>query len=200
MPNQDIIKNAIADATKDLMRKKTIDRISVNEICDKITLNRRTFYRYFRDKYEVVEWIHYNDFLLNLERYEGWSLWDYMPLIAQILFNDRAYYINAFQYRGQNSFRSYCIRYLSEILRADYYSCFPSEELYNFYVEHECNTAFDYFVLQLKNDKSQSIDEFVEGFRRFFYKPSLVNCKLLEREPPKRERYMPYEPEEPSKK
>ena len=55
MANIDIVKNAVAEGTKDLMRSKTIDNISVNEICEKTGLKRRNFYRYFRDKYEVVE-------------------------------------------------------------------------------------------------------------------------------------------------
>ena len=61
LANNDIIKEAVADGMRELMRHKTIDHISVTEICEECNLNRRTFYRYFQDKYEVVDWIYYHD-------------------------------------------------------------------------------------------------------------------------------------------
>ena len=200
MATRDIIKNAVAEGTKDLMRVKTIDRISVQEICEKTGLNRRTFYRYFRDKYEVVEWIYYHDYLLNTEHFEGWSLWDYMPHIANVLYSDRAYYLNAFSYRGQNAFRAGVIRYLRELLRADYRPCFPSEELYDFYVEHECSMAFDLFLRWLSAETPLTPEEFVASFRDWYGRVARVSNALLEREPRKKENLVPYAPEEPSRK
>ncbi len=200
MANLDIIKNAVAEGTKDLMRSKTIDSISVYEICEKTGLNRRNFYRYFRDKYEVVEWIYYHDYLLNTEHFEGWSIWDYMPHIAQILYSDRAYYINAFLYTGQNSFRACVIRYLKGIFRPDYRPCFSSDAMYDFYVTHECNMAFDLFLQWLSADHPESPEEFVESFRDWYYQTSRVSCGLLERAPKKRENFLPYSPVEPTRK
>ena len=200
MANLDIVKNAVAEGTKDLMRSKTIDQISVNEICEKTGLNRRNFYRYFRDKYEVVEWIYYHDYLLNTEHFEGWSLWDYMPHIARVLYADQAYYRNAFLYTGQNSFRACVIRYLSGLLRGDYRSEFSSEELFNFYLEHECNMGFDLFVLWLSEEQPMPPEDFVQLFRDLYYRPSKRNVQLLERQPQGREGFVPYEPVEPSRK
>lgn len=200
MANLDIIKNAVAEGTKDLMREKTIDRISVSEICGKTGLNRRNFYRYFRDKYEVVEWIYYHDYLLNTQHFEGWSIWDYMPHIAAVLYSDRAFYLNAFLYTGQNSFRTCVIRYLSNILRKDYREEFPTEELFDFYVEHECNMAFDLFVLWLSEEPPRPPEDFVRLFREMFHRTALVHCRLLEREPRKKEGPVPFFPDEPSRK
>ena len=200
MANQDIVKRAVAEGTKDLMRSRTIDLISVNAICEKTGLNRRTFYRYFRDKYEVVEWIYYHDYLLNTDHFEGWSLWDYIPHIAQVLYSDAVYYANALRYTGQNSFRTCVIRYLSKILRGDYRECFPSEALYDFYVAHECNMAFDLFVLWLSEETPMPPEEFVKLFRDLFHRTALTHCRLLAREPQKKENFVPYEPVEPSRK
>lgn len=200
MANLDIVKNAVAEGTKDLMRGKTIDNISVNEICQKTGLNRRTFYRYFRDKYEVVEWIYYHDYLLNTEHFEDWSIWDYMPHIARVLYEDRAYYANAFLYTGQNAFRTCVIRYLSGILRKDYREAFATEALYDFYVEHQCNMAFDLFVIWLTEEDPMPPEDFVRLFRDLFYRPSRVSGALLERAPRKREGFVPFVPVEPARK
>ena len=200
MANLDIVKNAVAESTKDLMRSKPIDQITVNDICKQTGLQRRNFYRYFRDKYEVIEWIYYHDYLLNTEHFEGWSLWDYMPHIANVLYSDRAYYINAFAYTGQNSFRDTVIRYLLEIFRPDYAACFPSEFWFNFYFEHTCNIAFDSFVIWLSSEPCMTPEEFVKHFRDLFYKPAVVSCALIEREPPGREKYVQFAVKEPAKK
>ena len=194
MANIDIVKNAVAEGTKDLMRSKTIDQISVHEICEKTGLNRRNFYRYFRDKYEVLEWIYYHDYLLNTEHFEGWSFWDYMPHIAQVLYSDQAFYRNAFLYTGQNSFRACVIRYLTGLLRKDYRPEFASDELFDFYLEHECNMGFDLFVLWLSQEQPMPPEQFVQLFRDLYYRPSKVNCALLEREPQSREGFVPFEP------
>ena len=46
----------LAEAIRELMQKKTLDRISVREITDRCGVTRQTFYRSFRDKYDLVNW------------------------------------------------------------------------------------------------------------------------------------------------
>ena len=200
MANRDIVKNAVAEITKELMRSKTIDKISVTEICERAGLQHRNFYRYFHDKYEVVEWIYYHDYLLTAEHYEGWSMWDYLPRMAEIIYSDPQYYANAFRYTGQNSFRDCCFQYLKELLRQDYRGCYDSEEDFVFMAEHEVDLAFDNFVRWLSADPILPPDEFLKKHRKLYYETSRMHCALLEREPPSPVQSVPYEPEEPSRK
>ena len=51
------IKMAVVDAMDELMRETPIDRLSVSKICDKADISRATFYRYFTDKFSVVQWL-----------------------------------------------------------------------------------------------------------------------------------------------
>lgn len=78
MATQHIIKKAIGEGTKDLMRQKTVNEISVTEICEKVGISRRNFYRYFQDKYEVVQWIYYHDSLMEVKHYADWTIWDHI--------------------------------------------------------------------------------------------------------------------------
>lgn len=50
------IKMAVVDAMDKLMRDTPIDRLSVSRICDAADISRATFYRYFADKFSVVQW------------------------------------------------------------------------------------------------------------------------------------------------
>jgi AcrR family transcriptional regulator len=49
---------AAVDAMDELMREYPIDRLSVSRICEKAEISRATFYRYFTDKFGVVQWLH----------------------------------------------------------------------------------------------------------------------------------------------
>lgn len=54
-------KSLFADSLKKYMKEKTIEKISVKEIAEDCGLNRRTFYRHFKDIYDLLEWICKND-------------------------------------------------------------------------------------------------------------------------------------------
>lgn len=49
-------KSDFAESIKTIMTHKTLDKITVTEIVDRTELTRQTFYRYFRDKYDLVNW------------------------------------------------------------------------------------------------------------------------------------------------
>ena len=51
----------IADKMKSLMKKKSIDKIRITEICQAAKIERSTFYYHFKDKYELVAWIFFQD-------------------------------------------------------------------------------------------------------------------------------------------
>lgn len=51
----------IANAMKDLMREKPIEKIRVTEICWKAMIERPTFYYHFKDKHDLVAWIFFQN-------------------------------------------------------------------------------------------------------------------------------------------
>ena len=46
----------LANALKDLVRSKPLDKITVKQIADACGVSRQTFYRCFLDKYDLVNW------------------------------------------------------------------------------------------------------------------------------------------------
>lgn len=51
-----IVKKAFSTALEELMTRKDLTGISINEICSQAGMSRTTFYRYFQDKYELSRW------------------------------------------------------------------------------------------------------------------------------------------------
>ncbi|MCD8217664.1 MAG: TetR/AcrR family transcriptional regulator [Clostridiales bacterium] len=46
--------HALTEALKDLLSKKPLNEITVNEICERAVIRRTTFYKHFRDKYGLL--------------------------------------------------------------------------------------------------------------------------------------------------
>ena len=63
MSDSIITKKALASGLKELIKKKSFDNIIVSDITEICGLNRQTFYYHFHDKYELVNWIYYNEAL-----------------------------------------------------------------------------------------------------------------------------------------
>ena len=47
MAQADIYRRTLAGSMKELLRQETIERITVEEVCEKSEISRRSFYRYF---------------------------------------------------------------------------------------------------------------------------------------------------------
>ena len=67
MADSNITKNALAVSMKKLMEKKPFSKISVGDICEDCGMNRKSFYYHFRDKYDLVNWIFYVDFIERMD-------------------------------------------------------------------------------------------------------------------------------------
>lgn len=58
------------------MRKKDLQKISVADIVENCGINRQTFYYHFKDKYDLVNWIYYNEVVAAVTQnriQEDWS-------------------------------------------------------------------------------------------------------------------------------
>ena len=64
---QDQMKYRLAEAMKGCMRRAPLEKITVGEIVEACGTTRQTFYRHFKDKYDLVNW--YFDKIL-LESFE----------------------------------------------------------------------------------------------------------------------------------
>lgn len=51
-----VTKRALEQALKNLLLKKPLNKITINDIANECGINRMTFYYHFRDIYDLVEW------------------------------------------------------------------------------------------------------------------------------------------------
>lgn len=116
MPDSNITKNALANAMKTLMNKTPFSKISVGDICEMCQMNRKSFYYHFRDKYDLVNWIYYTEFISAVQSREYENGWGFLLDICRYFYENRRFYVNALQVRGQDSFRDYFMSILQPIV------------------------------------------------------------------------------------
>ena len=51
-----VTKRALEQSLKNLLLKKPLTKITINDIADDCGINRMTFYYHFKDIYDLVEW------------------------------------------------------------------------------------------------------------------------------------------------
>mgnify|MGYP002573348808 CR=1 FL=1 len=75
MPDSSITKKALADALKQLMAEKPLQKISVGDICERCNMNRKSFYYHFKDIYDLVEWSCLEDAKRALDEKKTYDTW-----------------------------------------------------------------------------------------------------------------------------
>ena len=112
-----ITKKALASALKQLMEKKSFEKITVSDIAEECGLNRQTFYYHFQDKYDLVNWVFYNDVVarvLHNDPYANWS--EVMLDVLCSMRQNKSFYIKALNTSGQNAFQDYFFSVTKDIL------------------------------------------------------------------------------------
>ncbi len=102
------IKRKFIEALKILMESAPLDRINVTEIVNACEVTRPTFYRYFKDKYDLVNW--YFDILAQKSfRQMGVSLSLREGLVKkfQLMMEERVFFSSAFSSLAQNCLIDY---------------------------------------------------------------------------------------------
>lgn len=107
----------IAESFKSLLRKYPMEKITVKEITESAGVIRPTFYNHFKDKYDVLEYVIWNDLLLVIKPLllnnmvaEG------LTLLFNNIKNDKEFYSNAVNIEGQNSFGIIARKLVSKML------------------------------------------------------------------------------------
>ncbi len=107
-------KEALADALRQMMTVKPIDKVTVKDIVEICGVNRQTFYYHFDDVDDLLEWVFEDDAEHNLPQEVIYSRWAEDVLIfMDYLESNASFTLNVY---NSNS-RLYMLRYLKEKLK-----------------------------------------------------------------------------------
>ena len=89
MADSNITRNAMAAAMKALMKEKKLSKISISDICGACGMNRNSFYYHFKDKYDLINWIFYTEFVSNIHLEEYKDALQLLEDICDYLYQER---------------------------------------------------------------------------------------------------------------
>ncbi len=115
----------IANVTEALLKEMPIEAISVKTIIEASKTSRTTFYRYFKDKYDVITWIYTSE--VDRIVVENHSFSTVTLRIFHFMYARREFFISAFSYEQQNSLVEYmaersledCVRIVKDALQTE---------------------------------------------------------------------------------
>ena len=116
MSDSQITKKAIAEGMKELTKKKSFDKITVTDITQICGLNRQTFYYHFQDKFELVNWIYYNELIVIV--IDNLTYDNCINKVLQMLTRMKKedyFYMNTLKASVKNEFEEYLFKVISEL-------------------------------------------------------------------------------------
>lgn len=103
-------KEQIVKSFVEMVKEKPLEQIRVQDIAERAGVSKSTFYRLFRDKYEVMSSMYLAEMdsiveqLSDLKNWKEWSLLE----MAHVRKN-KVFYRNIVSYEGQNSFFDFLV-------------------------------------------------------------------------------------------
>ena len=116
MSDSYLTKQALDNSLKGLMVKEAFNNISVKDIVDDCGLTRQVFYYLFKDKYDLMNWIYYTEAARIMTSYNKVEHWmNSLTNLCNYMRQNKAFYINALNTTGQNSFQEFLHDYVRDI-------------------------------------------------------------------------------------
>ena len=102
------MKYRLAEAMKTCMRTMPVEKITVKEIVQECGTTRQTFYRYFLDKYDLINWYFDKILLESFEHMgEGTTVYEGLCKKFQYIEEEKLFFKAAFRNDQQNCLREH---------------------------------------------------------------------------------------------
>ncbi len=140
-------KFILANSIKELMRNVPLDKITVREIVENCGTTRQTFYRNFKDKYDLVNWF-FDKIVQKTIKQMGHSLTLEEGLIKkfQLMQEDKYFFISAFSSSDLNNLFHYDYCCIYEFYKDVLMSKAPLTEGTTLLLEFYCRCSMEMTV------------------------------------------------------
>lgn len=103
-----VTKRALAQSLKNLLLKKPLNKITINDIAEDCGMNRMTFYYHFKDIYDLVEWVCMEDARKALEEKKTYDTWQQGFLqIFEVVQENKPFVMNVYRCVHQEQVEKY---------------------------------------------------------------------------------------------
>lgn len=163
------IKISLLRAMLKCVREGHFSDITVNMICERSHVSRRTFYRYYSDKEALLRDVFVECFFSKIEVTEDDDFWDIFAKVCEQIYSDTTFFKHALEAKGQNGFWEE----VSSILSPYYSRHSPSYgfliEMKEFYISTEISRLLVLIENWIKSGMTTPPDEFAYSIRVSYY-------------------------------
>ena len=107
-----VIKRVLASTLKEMAEKKSLSKITINDLTQACDVSRQTFYNNFKDIYDLVEWIYLKEVVTPIEKGKIYDKWqDALTSIFQYISENHVFVLN--------TYRSFGKGFLEKVLRQE---------------------------------------------------------------------------------
>lgn len=161
MSDSHITKRALAESMKKLMKERPVKKISISDIVEGCNMNRQSFYYHFKDKYDLVNWIYYTEFFVTIKDSPR-GAWEILEKTCDYFYENKVFYKNAFEVKGQNSFSEYFNEVLHSVLVVNLEDVFKNKKNVEFYATFYADAISVAIKRWLIEESKMSSETFVE--------------------------------------
>ena len=170
----------IKDAFLELNLQNEIDSITVKDVCNKVGISRSTFYRHFKDIYEVIESIEFEvtEEVRNMLTPDKNSIQDpderkVRRSLLRLFHNYRFRKTELLTLLDSGKYPASYKRFrkmVLDMLHSSYgiYDTGANPALFDFYMDYAAGTIVDLVIIWLRND-NMNYDEFLSIYLKIFY-------------------------------
>ena len=124
-------KSMIIRSMLKLVRRKKFSSITISDICEMAGINRRTFYRYYSDKYDLLRDVYVECFFS--KKKEARDFWDLFGMICDQIYSDKSFFRHAFAVKEQNGFWEEIRGLLKPLYMCEAQETLAEEEIRDFF-------------------------------------------------------------------
>ena len=126
---------------------------------------------HFKDKYVLVNWIFYVDFLTNMGGKNFENEWDVLVAVCNIFYQNKAFYQSALRIEGQNSFKDYFYEMLEPVMAFFVQDLFQVQNQ-KLFVTFFCDAFLTAVLRWFSMESELEPETFVEELKEVIYRSS----------------------------
>lgn len=114
----EITKKKMARALKELIRTEPFEKITISDITEKCGVHRQTFYYHFQDRYELLDWLLYQELFVPLvDGFNFDNMYEKLFHMFSTMYNDKKFYQHALKINNEDIIRFIGSMVTDEFLR-----------------------------------------------------------------------------------
>ncbi|MBQ7822133.1 MAG: TetR/AcrR family transcriptional regulator C-terminal domain-containing protein [Clostridia bacterium] len=169
MADSSITKKALASALKKLMSERPFSQITVINICELCEMNRKSFYYHFKDKYDLVSYICYTEFIKAASEKDYTDGFDLLYDMCNYFEKNKSFYRKILKNESNNPFYDYFKGWLMPIAEDFMKKIFASSENNQFYADFFTDAFINSLKKWILSPNPMPAKKFIEMIRSCVY-------------------------------